>query len=168
MPWKRHPVHYHQFTLYAYHWIWGNHKMSDMSVCPYAYYIYIIIFRHISIVLAVMNSDSIWTSALCLSPMHTEEGNLFSVFSAGSNIIIRPQSSLRPSRCGRQRDVLLTQDSRWITETSALRCSGGDERNGLCVACMSICMTVSNVGSSRLPNKSTFGGVAASTQRSPY
>lgn len=31
------------------------------------------------------------------------------LFSAGSNIIIRPQSSLGPSRCGRQRDVSLTQ-----------------------------------------------------------
>lgn len=72
-----------------------------------------------------------WTAACTLSNEHwqntsvcswfvpcAQKGrNLFLVmFSAGSNIIIRPQSSLRPSRCGRQRDVFLPQGSRWIRD----------------------------------------------------
>lgn len=101
-------------------------KMADMSPCPYTYYLFCFVFFTcicIIVGLTVMSTDSIWTSVFGLSPTHTEEANLLSLlFSSGSNIIIRPQISLSPSRCGRQRDVLLTQGSRWITEASALCC----------------------------------------------
>lgn len=49
-------------------------------------------------------------SIVCWVLLNVSEENLFTVlFSVGSNFIIRPQSSLNPSRCGRQRCVAYTR-----------------------------------------------------------
>lgn len=122
--------------MYTHQSILGNYCGQDgwqhVYTSTYILSFFPHICGHISVAVTVMTTDSAWTSVFGLSPTHTEEVKLFSVlFSAGSNIIIRPQSSLSPSRCGRQRDVLLTQGSRWIREASALCYGGGDDTTGL-------------------------------------
>lgn len=69
------------------------YKMPDSTVI---YILSIHICMHISIA--------------CWVLLNMSEENFFSVlFSAGSNFIIRPQSSLNPSRCGRHRCVAYTR-----------------------------------------------------------
>lgn len=98
-------------------WVTTGDKTADsMSTCPYTYILLFFSSWHISAAPALMSTDSIWTSVFGRSPIYTEGGNYFpALASAGNNFIIRAQSSLGSNRCGRQRNVVLTRGSRWIT-----------------------------------------------------